>query len=103
MKIASRLLATLALTVLSALSYAATPKSYSVTSPDGTLVATVTNGESLTWTLVKDGVTILEPSAIGMTLGDGSVYAAGRLKGRPVLRSVRGSSILSPVYKKAQV
>ena len=103
MKIASRLLATLALTVLSALSYAATPKSYSVTSPDGTLVATVTNGESLSWTLVKDGVTILEPSEIGMTLGDGSVYAAGRLKGRPVLRSVRGSFIPSHVYKKAQV
>ena len=82
MKTTTKLLAAIALSMLSALSFAATPKSYSVTSPDGTLVATVTNGESLTWTLVKDGVTILEPSAIGMTLGDGSVYAAGKLKGR---------------------
>ena len=103
MKTTTKLLAAIALCTLSALSFAATPKSYSVSSPDGTLVATVTNAETLSWTLVKDGVTILEPSAIGMTLGDGSVYAAGKLKGRPVLRSVRGSSIPSPVYKKAQV
>ena len=63
MKTTTKLLAAIALCMLSVLSFAATPKSYSVSSPDGTLVATVTNGESLTWTLVKDGVTILEPSA----------------------------------------
>ncbi|MCQ2136954.1 MAG: glycoside hydrolase family 97 catalytic domain-containing protein, partial [Bacteroidales bacterium] len=80
----------------------AASKNYVVTSPDGTLVASVSAGGKLSWSLTKDGKTVLEPSLISMTLADGSVYGAPQ-KVKKVVRSSVDQMLPNPLYKKSQV
>ena len=44
-------------------------KNYTLTSPDGTLQATVATGSDLRISLSADGETLLAPSPVSMTLG----------------------------------
>jgi len=46
-------------------------KNYTLTSPDGTLQATVATGSDLRISLSADGETLLAPSPVSMTLGGG--------------------------------
>ena len=46
-------------------------KNYTLTSPDGTLQATVATGSDLRISLSADGETLLAPSPVWMTLGGG--------------------------------
>ena len=48
---------------------------YDVTSPDGSLKAEVVVADGkITYSVFKDGVAMLAPSEIGMTLSDGTAY-----------------------------
>ena len=53
----------------------ATPVTF--TSPDGRLKATIESGAHLTWSLERDGEVLVEPSEIGVTLQDGTVWGPG--------------------------
>lgn len=64
---------------VSVLSFAA-QKDYSVVSPDGRTSAGIALGERITWTLVQDGIQLIAPSGISMTLTDGTVYGSEKLR-----------------------
>lgn len=48
-----------------------------VTSPDGNLAAIITPGNGLSLSIVYKGQTLMLPSTIGLTLGDGTVIVGG--------------------------
>lgn len=88
--------------VFCALCASAAVKSYSVSSPDGSLTATVSAGGVLNWSLCKDGNAVLVNSPISMKLSDGTVWGAPQRVSKVVRRSVE-RMIPSPYYKKAEV
>ena len=55
----------------------ASAKEYELSSPDGRLAVTVDVGERVTYTLSHEGVRLLDPSQVSMTLSDGTVYGDG--------------------------
>ncbi|MDG5767598.1 glycoside hydrolase family 97 protein [Balneolales bacterium ANBcel1] len=71
-------------------------------SPDGLLVATVTIGADIRWTITHDGDLILDESSIAMHLDDGTTFGAN-----PVLTDVSERSadevIHTRLYKKSEV
>ena len=82
-------------------SVSAAPKSYTLNSPDGSLTARIDSDGSLTYTLEYLGETIIAPSAISMTLSDGTVFASSRVLG---VKKGAGDEIVStPIYRKAHV
>lgn len=85
----------LAAALAAAAAYAAAP--YQVTSPDGTLTATLQPGDSLTLTVSRSGVELLAPSTIGLTLTDGTEVGPGKLS-RVATRKVNHMTA-SPFYR----
>ncbi|MCQ2141626.1 MAG: glycoside hydrolase family 97 protein [Bacteroidales bacterium] len=80
----------------------AAPKSFTVSSPDGHLSATVQTGSALTYSVTFDGAVIVAPSEISMTLTDGTIYGGNATPGR--CRRVSVSQTIKPVlYKRAEV
>lgn len=72
----------------------AAQKEYSLSSPDGKIVLTVTAGETLTYGITREGETILAPSRIAMSLqggsvvwGDGARFSAKRTSVNEVIPS----------------
>ena len=63
----------LLLTVLPQTLDAAGKKTFSLTSPDGRTVVTIQGEAPLSYTVVRDGKTLVAPSPIGLTLTDGTV------------------------------
>ncbi|MCQ2147437.1 MAG: glycoside hydrolase family 97 protein [Bacteroidales bacterium] len=97
-----RVIVSFALAVLFSIASVAAPKQYSVASPDGSLKATITTGDQISWTLSKDGKTILSPSNVSMTLTNGTVYGGSAKPIKASTKSVN-QSIKTVVYKKAVV
>ncbi|MCM1177340.1 MAG: glycoside hydrolase family 97 protein [Bacteroidales bacterium] len=82
-----------ALTLLAFALFAATmssaaPKNFSLVSPDGRLAASIELGDGITWAVSQDGVQLIDPSGISMSLTDGTVYGNGKLR-----RAVRTNSV----------
>ena len=72
-----------------------------LTSPDGKIkVTAVSSSAGLTWAVDRDGLTVLEPSAIQICV-DGRELLKGAA--RETGRSAVNSSFATPVYKKASV
>ena len=70
-------------------------------SPDGNLKVTAVSGASgLTWAVERAGLTVLEPSAIGISV-DGRALLKGAA--RETARSAVSTSFATPVYKKSSV
>lgn len=92
---------TIAATILlSAAAYA--QKQYTVTSPDGGLSATVSAGDSLTYSISFRGKTVLDSSPVSMTLDDGTVWGHGsRLSW--TRRSSSDATVSSPFYRSSEV
>lgn len=73
-----------------------------LTSPDGRIEVTVSIGEGITYTVARDGKTLLLPSPLSMTLSDGEVWGHNA-------RLVSGKTtavnrvIPSPFYRKSEV
>ena len=96
-----KLLIALCLSVL-ALSAAAAPKQYSVSSPDGKLVVKVYTGENLSYAVSAEGTCLVAPSEISMTLSDGTVYG-GAAKVQKAATTKNDKTVRPVVYKKAEV
>lgn len=79
-------------------SLSAAQKQLSLTSPDGKLKATINVGEKLTYSVLYDGKEVLAPSAISMTLDNGTVWGdnAKLLKSAEKQIDVK---IASPFYR----
>ena len=84
------------------LTASASLKTYSLSSPDGRLLTKINVGETVTYSVSFNGVQVLAPSAVSMTLEDGSVMGEG--KPRKVSKgNVAEKDIPTVVYKKAAV
>ena len=80
----------------------AATKQHALTSPNGKLSAVVESGENLQWSLSYDGQQLIAPSAISITLADGTVYGGAAKVSRETRRSVN-RTIQTHIYKKSQV
>lgn len=85
-----------------AASLGAADKQYRLTSPSGELAVEITAGAQTRWSLDMCGARVLEPSAISMTLDDGTVFGRGMKVRKAVRRSVDGN-VTPVVYRQAQV
>ena len=92
----------LALLLLCSVAYPAEKARTTVlTSPDGKIkVTAVTDADGLTWAVERDALTVLEPSAIQITV-DGREILKGAA--REAARREVSAPFASPVYKKAMV
>ena len=68
--------------------FAAGAKPYVVSSPDGRLKVTVDAGDKFTYSLERNGVVLLQPSEIGLSLADGTVWGPGSKFRKATRRSV---------------
>lgn len=97
-----RVLSILVSLLLSCVYSQAATKKHALVSPNGKLTAVVESGENLQWTLSYDGQQLIAPSAISMTLADGTVYGGAAKVSRESRRSV-DRIINAHIYKKSQV
>ena len=76
---------------------------WSLSSPDGRIVAEISTGDGLRYSISRDGVALLTPSEISMTFEDGTVFGGAD----KVRRSRKGSHDVKGIpamnYKKATV
>lgn len=76
---------------------------WSLSSPDGKIVAEISTGDGLRYSISRDGVALLTPSEISMTFEDGTVFGGAD----KVRRSRKGSHNVKGIpamnYKKATV
>lgn len=78
-------------------------KTWSVSSPDGRIVAEISTGDGVRYSISRDGVALITPSEISMTFEDGTVFG-----GSDRVRKVRKGScdergVRAMNYKKASV
>lgn len=76
-------------------------KSYSLSSPDGTLTATVSTGNATTYSVALEGKTILQPSTVALTLADGTII--GNSKVKRVVRSSHNEVITPQLFFKSVI
>ncbi|MBR6346201.1 MAG: glycoside hydrolase family 97 catalytic domain-containing protein [Bacteroidales bacterium] len=77
-------------------------KVYKIESPSGEIKVEVNVSESINWSLERSGVKILDPSAISMTLEDGTVFGSNT-KVRRALRSSVDRIVTPVVYRQSEV
>ncbi|MBP5373575.1 MAG: glycoside hydrolase family 97 catalytic domain-containing protein [Bacteroidales bacterium] len=77
-------------------------RKYQLQSPSGEIKVEVTAGEQLRWSVSACGVTVLEPSALSMTLDDGSVLGRDVKVKKTVKRSV-DRSLRTQLYRQEEV
>lgn len=75
---------------------------YPLASPNGRLRATLTAGADLRYSLALDGRTLVSPSLVSLTLGDGSVLGRDARVSRAEERE-RSEEIETPIGKRARV
>lgn len=92
------------LTILAVLAMGLTlqAKDYTVSSPDGHLNVTIYAGNSLSYSVSLDGQQLIGPSALSLTLADGSVWGPGTKFTKAQRRSV-DEMVEAPVFKRSQV
>ena len=75
---------------------------FTASSPDGKLVLGVETGERTTWTLTREGRTVLAASELSLTLDDGTVW--GRNVKKAKARTTRtDTSFDTPFYRRSKV
>ena len=77
-------------------------KDYTVTSPDGHLTVKVDAGKTLTYSIVRDGVVLIEPSCLQIALADGKVWGPDARIRKAVRRTV-DTSVEAPLFKRSAV
>jgi alpha-glucosidase len=80
----------------------AAPHHYKIESPDGNLSINISNDVRITYSVTLNGKEIISPSAISMTLADGTSYG----KGSKIKKAIKtaGDEILNPTaYKKDEI
>ncbi len=94
-----RLLITLA-AVITVLSSQA--KDYNVVSPDGHISLDVRTSPELSWSVSKDGMQLIAPSKIALTLSDGTVYG-GKVNFRKSIKSSDAGDYVAQNFKRSTV
>ncbi|MDO5000142.1 MAG: glycoside hydrolase family 97 protein [Bacteroidales bacterium] len=82
--------------------YAAAPRHFELASPDGHLRLGVDAGPQITYSLDRDGVSVMAPSGLSVQLADGTAYDGSVRFEKALHRSV-DDSFATPVYKRATV
>lgn len=84
------------------LSAAASGREYRLSSPSGKLQIGITAGKALTYGLTVDGRQILEPSALAITIADGSVWGRDVRVAKAVYTH-NDATVPSPLYRSSEV
>lgn len=77
-------------------------RDYQVSSPDGHITASVTVGENISYTVSRDGQTLIAPSTISMNLSGDIVFGQND-KVRKTVRASFDETFPTVAYKKAEV
>ncbi len=85
-----------------ALDLSAAEKVYKLQSPSGKLEVEVSAGTQTTWAVAMDGTKVLEPSALSLTLDDGTVFGRD-VKVRKAVRASVDRNVTPVVYRQARV
>ena len=93
-----RILTVLALVAVCGL---ATAKDYTVTSPDGHLCVKIDAGKALTYSIERDGLLLVKPSVLQLTLENGTLWGPSAQIKKTVTRSV-DNTVDSPMFKRSQ-
>ena len=101
MKKTLKIIVTAAIVMIGSLVASAADKNVQVMSPDGNVVASITAGKNLSYSVFYDGDCLLKDSRIEMKLTDGTVYGSGKLQ-KFTRRSVN-ETFKAIAYKKAEV
>lgn len=80
----------------------ANEKTYHLTSPDGHISTSVTVGESIRYSVSRDGQVLIAPSAVSMRLSDSVVFGQND-KVRKVAKTSSDETFPAVAYKKAEV
>ena len=80
----------------------AAEKVYTLASPSGDLQVEIRAGQTLSWSISKQGVRVLEPSTLAMALDDGSVFGKD-VKVKKAVRSSVERSVKPVVYFQEEV
>lgn len=83
-------------------SLSAAQKQLSLASPDGKLKATIDIGEKLTYNVIYDGKEVIAPSAISMTLDNGTVWGDNARLQKSTEKQI-DTKIASPFYRADSV
>lgn len=94
-----RILSVLALVAVCSLAAA---KDYSVTSPDGHLSVKIDAGKTLTYSIERDGMLLIKPSCLQLTLESGKLWGPSAQIKKAVTRSV-DNTLDSPLFKRSTV
>lgn len=78
-------------------------KQYSLSSPDSRLTTRIQVGEQLTYEVSLDGRTVLTPSALAMTLDDGTVWGGSKSRVAGVRTGGADEMVPSPFYRATEV
>lgn len=101
MKKTLKFLSLAAILLVGTFSAFAADKNIQVMSPDGHLVASITAGKTLSYSVFHDGNCLMKDSRIGMKLTDGTVYGGGKLQ--KFSRRSANETFKAIAYKKAEV
>ncbi len=77
-------------------------KEYALVSPDGHLSVTVDAGKTLTYSIQRDGLLLIKPSCLQLTLSDGRLWGPDARFTKAVTRTV-DSTVEAPLFKRAAV
>ena len=92
----------LSVLALAAVCSLAAAKDYTVTSPDGHLSVKIDAGKTLTYSIERDGLLLIKPSCLQLTLENGKLWGPSAQIKKAVTRSV-DNTVDSPVFKRSQV
>ena len=77
-------------------------KGYRVVSPDGAIEVNISVGSTLTWSVAREGVSLVAPSPLSLTLEDGTVLGHGsRISKAKTTRIDAGED--TPLFKRASI
>ena len=82
--------------------FSAAAKDYTLLSPDGRLKISVQDGTTLTYSVSYNGTVLINPSEIGLTLEDGTLYGSGTRFTKAV-RSSRDQTFQAAIFKRSEV
>ena len=77
-------------------------KDYKLASPDGRIAVAVQTTPSLTWSISRDGASVLDASPIAITLSDGTVWGSNT-KFRKAVRSSVAQTLAAQNFKRDKV
>ena len=93
---------TLFVWALAAVCSLASAKDYTVTSPDGHLSVKIDAGKTLTYSIERDGLLLIQPSRLQLTLENGKLWGPSAQIKKAVTRTV-DTTVDAPVFKRSRV